>query len=110
MEKYDASGWEAALRKLQFLFGGQVDLTAAVFLIGLREFGEIKRQLNKNEKMDVMHIGVCTLLSRYGYYRYAGRDMDGWPHFERLTRLPPLDSNLQEKLLKEAVSEYLKEL
>lgn len=110
MEKVQQDDWQEAMGKLKFIFGDDIDLTAAVFLVGMRELGEIKRKLTKAEKMDVMHIGVCTLLGRYGYYRFSGVDTDGWPHFERITLLPHLDSTGQEKLLKEALVDYLKEI
>jgi hypothetical protein len=98
------------MTKLRFLFGEDIDLTNVVFLIGLRELGAIKRKLSKAEKMDVMHVGVCTLLSQYGYYKFSGNDLEGWPHYERVTRLPKLDEEGQQKLLKKAVVDYLREV
>ena len=53
-----------------------------------------------------MHVAVCSLLSRRGYYKYAGRDEDGWPHFEMAQELPGGGLMQQERVLKECVIEY----
>jgi len=47
-----------------------------------------------------------VLLKPYGYYRELGRDADGWPHFERVKDLPPLNEKEQERLMKEALLDY----
>lgn len=101
--------WGAALKKMEEHFGQPVDLQAALFLIGVNELGQGPRRLNKDQKVDVMHIAVCALLEPYGYYEFKGKDKDGWPHFERTERLPKLTAEEQEKLMKEAVISYIQE-
>ena len=32
--------------------------------------------------MNLMHVGVCTLLEPLGYYKSIGHDEDGWPHLK----------------------------
>jgi hypothetical protein len=53
------------------------DLNLALLLIGLRELGKIKKKYTKEEKQDLMHVAVCTLLEPEGYYAYVGLDDDG---------------------------------
>lgn len=85
---------------------GMLDLNAIIFLIGVQELGQGAREFKKEEKVNLMHIGICVLLLPFGYYRELGRDADGWPHFERVKDLPPLGAEEQERLMKEAVLAY----
>lgn len=58
------------------------DLNALLFLVGMQELGTVKATFTKEEKQDLLHIAVCSLLSQEGYYSFKGRDADGWPHYE----------------------------
>lgn len=101
--------WLEVERKFELKFGQPLDLQGMLFLIGVNELGHGPRKLNKDQKLDVMHIAVCSLLEPFGYYTYTGRDKEGWPHFERNDRLPKLSPEEQEKLMKEAVINYIRE-
>jgi len=80
-----------------------------LFVIGLQELGKDAAKYTKNEKMDILHIAICTLLMKYGIYKFIGRDEDGWPHFERTMKLPHLKGKEQENLIKDAILEYFQE-
>lgn len=99
--------WKEAIGKLEQIFGEDIDLQAAIFLIGTRELGKGAKKFTKDEKMNIMHLGVCRLLAPYGYYELEGLDQDEWPHYKRVKRLPLLNTLQQDKLMKEAVIEYL---
>lgn len=85
---------------------GALDLNGLLFLIGVQELGQHAREFKKDEKLALMHIGICVVLLPYGYYKELGRDADGWPHFERVLDLPLLGAEEQERLMKEAVLAY----
>lgn len=87
-------------------FGGGLDVQSILFLIGVQELGQGFRKFKKNEKMDLMHIAVCTVLMPSGHYVFKGRDEEGWPHFELKKELPVLSQREQEHLMKEAIIEY----
>ena len=93
-------------KKLEEIFGGGMDEQVILFLIGVQELGRGFRTFSKDEKMNLMHVAICTLLEPYGYYRFDGKDDDGWPHFETLKKLPPLDKREQQDLIKIAIIEY----
>ena len=80
------------------------------FLIGAQELGQGVRSFKKDEKLNVMHIAVCTVLEPYGYYAFDGDDEQGWPHFRLLKKLPPLNQKEQETFMKKAVIEYFESL
>jgi hypothetical protein len=98
--------WINLLQNLTPRFGSDIDLEALIFLIGIQELGKGAVKLTKDQKLDVMHIAICTLLEPYGYYDYKGTDEEGWPHFERTEKLPHLKPEQQTKLMKEAIINY----
>ena len=92
---------------LQERFGKVPDMESILFLIGVNELGRLPRKkFSKEQKQDLMHIAVCTLLSQLGYYELMGRDEDGWPHFKDIEQVPVKGINEQERMLKECVIRY----
>lgn len=98
--------WRELVAQLSKRFDAPLDLNGILFLIGVQELGQHARVFKKDEKLNLMHIAVCVVLTPYGYYRELGRDADGWPHFERVKDLPVLVAEEQERLMKEAVLAY----
>ena len=100
--------WKAVEELLKDRFEKMPDLEGILFLIGVNEFGhEPKRKtFTKEQKQDLMHIAVCTLLSQVGVYQEVGRDEDGWPHFEKTGEVPVTGLMPQEQLLKECIIRY----
>jgi len=87
-------------------FGKKPDLETILFLIGIQELGDIKKKFTKEQKQDLMHIAVCSLLSPSGYYELEGKDEDGWPHFKQLKPMPEMSAIEQENFLKDHVLIY----
>ena len=85
------------------------DLNAVLILIGVQELGRWKKEFTKEEKQDLMHIAVCSLLSRDGYYEFVGRDADGWPHFRIAKAIDFKGEGSQERFLKIKTVEYFRE-
>lgn len=98
--------WWNLEAKLVERFGKKPDMEAILFLIGMQELGEVGRKFSKEQKQDLMHIAVCTLLAPSGYYDLEGRDADGWPHFRQLKAMPALNLIDQENFLKDHVLLY----
>ena len=86
------------------------DLQAILFLIGLQELGSVRTEFSKEEKVDLMHIAVCSLLSRRGIYEFVGRDEEAWPHYQQVSSIDADGVENQEVVLKECIIEYFKEL
>lgn len=99
--------WNSLITRLETVIGKKPkDLNAILFLIGVQELGKGSRLFSKEEKQDLMHIGICKVLSLSGYYELEGLDQDGWPHWRMLKKLPHFDLLEQERLLKMHVIEY----
>ncbi|MEC4048121.1 hypothetical protein OX284_001660 [Flavobacterium sp. SUN046] len=103
--------WERVVQLLsnQFADGELLDLDAIIYLVGLQELGKIKQTFGKDEKVNLMHIGICRLLEPYGYYEFDFFDADGWPHYKVKEELPPLKAGEQTILMKDAVVSYFLE-
>jgi hypothetical protein len=87
-------------------FGKKPDLETILFLIGIQEFGQLKNKFTKEQKQDLMHIAVCSLLTQSGYYELEGKDSDGWPHFKQLKQMPDMDTFQQENFIKDHILLY----
>jgi hypothetical protein len=99
--------WNSLLDDLNDIIGKKPkDLNGVLFLIGVQELGKGTKTFSKEEKQDLMHIGICKVLSLAGYYTLEGHDQEGWPHWKLTKKLPHFDLLEQEKLLKMHVMEY----
>ncbi len=103
-----ASDWEILQKKLKQRFEEEMDVDAILFLIGLQELGKPYKKYKKDEKLEVMHVAICTLLEPFGFYEFKGRDDDGWPHWELKENLPFLEAKHQNKLIIDSIIEYFK--
>lgn len=98
--------WNETVSRISASFGEKLDYAAILFLIGVQELGKDFQNFKKDQKVELMHVGICSLLVPYGYYEFIGRDEDGWPHFERSSNLPPLTPVEQELLVRKAIVKY----
>jgi hypothetical protein len=98
--------WWNLEAKLVERFGKKPDMEAILFLIGMQETNFIKEKITKEQKQDMMHVAVCTILVPSGYYELEGYDKDGWPHFKQLKEMPSLNLIEQENFLKDHILLY----
>jgi hypothetical protein len=98
--------WWNLEAKLAERFGKKPDMEAILFLIGIQEFGEIRKKFSKEQKQDLMHVAVCSLFSQSGYYELQKVDEDGWPHFSQVRPLPEMGMADQENFLKDHILLY----
>ena len=98
--------WWDLERKLMDRFGKKPDVEAILFLIGLQEIGLSQEKISKEQKQDLMHVAICTILSSSDYYTIEGKDQDGWPHFKQLKNLPIMNMIEQEAFLKDHILLY----
>ena len=61
--------WWNLEAKLAEHFGKKPDMEAILFLIGLQETGFISDKISKEQKQDLMHVAICTILSESGYFQ-----------------------------------------
>ena len=98
--------WEYLTATLSERFGMDANMESILMLVGIQELGKIPEQLSKDQKLDVMHIAICTLLEEYGFYSFDGEDEEGWPHWSRVKKIPLLKGEEQDVLIKTALINY----
>lgn len=103
----ETTEWNKVQELVQNRFGEKLDEQTILFIIGLQELGKGMDNYKKEEKLDIIHIGICTVLMPYGYYKFIGNDDEGWPHFKNIKKLPAdLQGESQKKFLREAIVNY----
>jgi hypothetical protein len=99
--------WSQVMDFFEKKFDKKPDLNAILFLIGIRELGELpEKNFTKEEKTYLMHMANCKLFSYSGYYQMNGIDRKGWPVWENLKPLPNLTLFEQENILRQHIIEY----
>lgn len=98
--------WWNLEAKLAERFDKKPDMEAILFLIGMQETGFIKKKITKEQKQDLMHVAICTVLSPSGYYEFERKDEDGWPHFRQLKEHQSMSLPEQENFLKDHILFY----
>jgi len=100
--------WEEIVEKVSDKFGGgeKLDVDSITYLIGIQELGKGFQKYKKEEKINIMHIAICTLLEPFGFYAFDYFDEEGWPHYKILDELPFLKPGEQSILMKEAIVMY----
>jgi hypothetical protein len=110
MERFEER-WKNVEALMAERFGKVPDMEGVLFLVGVNELGMMpqRKKFTKEQKQDLMHIAVCSLLARKGYFEFVDRDEEGWPHYVEVkpVEIPGLLG--QEHLLKECVIEYFEQ-
>lgn len=100
--------WDKLIEFLsdRFSDGADVDVEGVLYLIGLQEYGKPHERFKKEDNVNLIHIGLCTILEPFGHYRFDFYDEQGWPHFELVEPLPNLKPGEQRILVKTAIVDY----
>ncbi len=98
--------WWKLEQKLMERFQKKPDVESVLFMIGIQELGDIQETFTKEQKQDLMHIAICTVLMPSGYYEVSHVDEDGWPHFKQLKSMSSMHAMEQENFLKDHILLY----
>jgi len=100
--------WETLVSLLTERFSETetIDIEGILYLIGIQEFGQIHKRFKKDDNVNIIHIGICSVLEPFGYYEFDYFDDEGWPHFKLVEELPPLKPGEQSVLMKDAIVHY----
>jgi hypothetical protein len=109
MDNVIQNEWKELVRRIELSFGEGIEIESIVLLIGIQELGKGYFKPSKDEKLDLLHIATCKLLEPFGYYKYNGKDADGWPQWKAMTNIPPLKPGEQKELMKKAIIGYFNE-
>lgn len=101
--------WWHLEAKLVERFGKKPDVESVLFLIGMQETGFMQEKITKEQKQDLMHVAVCTVLSSSGFYELERTDEEGWPHFRQTKEIPVMHLIEQENFLKDHILFYFEQ-
>lgn len=99
--------WDDLVAKLEKKFDDEMSLKGILYLIGIQELNFGVKRFSKEEKVNVLHVATCKLLSMYGLYKFDSIDKDGWPHYTELKALKDLSNDDQQNLIKKAIISYI---
>ena len=105
----DIEKWDRLAAWFEKEFKMEADVDAMLFLIGVQELGKGFEEFDKTQKLELIHIGVCSVLMHEGYYRFSHIDSDGWPHYTLLKKLPYVRGQQQSSFIKKHLLTYFGE-
>lgn len=109
MEKTVKEKWFEIRELIQRVFNKTPDLSAVLYVVGMRELGSTQTKFSKEEKVKLMHIATCRVLSTSGHYKLKGVDSKNWPVWELVEKLPNQDILEQEMYLRHHIINYFEE-
>lgn len=100
--------WQQLEAFLEERFEKTPDTQAILYLIGINEYqGRIpKIKFSKEQKQELMHVGLCTLLCIDDYYALSHYDDEGWPHFVAIKNVDAKEFESQDLLIKKLMLKY----
>lgn len=98
--------WIELCERLSEMFGIQVDLNGVLFLVGIRERGLTLQQFTKEEKLNLINLGSCTLYKEMGLTEIIGYDAEGWPLFRQKALSPEIPEERKQKTLQDCALRY----
>jgi hypothetical protein len=96
--------WAKVRAYMETHFGKKPDIQGFLYLIGVNELGFV-REFEKEEKQDLIHIGLCKVLEGE-FYDFTHTDSDGWPHYTCIKPVPEMFIKMQEQTLKSKIVNY----
>ena len=100
--------WKDLCEQLSAMFGIDVDFNGVLFLVGIRERGLTFQKFTKEEKINLINLGSCTLYHEMGLVEITGEDSEGWPVYHQKTLAPSIPEELKLKTLQDCAIRYFK--
>jgi len=101
--------WQKIKNLIFEITGKEASVEAILFLIGQREFGGLRRNYSKEEKVTLMDIALKRIMSITGYYTKVGIDKKGFPVWEKQKDFDQMNPFDQEILIRNHIIEYFKQ-
>ena len=102
--------WKDLCEHLSTMFGIETDLNGVLFLVGIRERGLIFQQFTKEEKLNLIYLGSCTLYQEMGLIESDGKDEEGWPLFRQKALAPVIPEERKIKTLQDCAIRYFQKV
>lgn len=103
---FDRTLWAKFKEVFKQNYGHYPSVISGLFLVGLNQFTSEPKITTKEEKQEVIHVGLCALLSQENIYKFSHFDADGWPHFVVSTDAEQIQIEKQENYIKKLIINY----
>lgn len=87
-------------------YGDYPSTISALFIIGLENIDAPIDTLSKEQKEEVIHVGMCEILCLDHLYEYLGHDEEGWPHYHALDAVNTTNIEKQENYIRNLITRY----
>ena len=88
-------------------FKKKPSLEGILLLIGYQESPQTKTSQSKEEKLDLINLGLLTVLAKLGYFTKKSVSESGWPEFEPSGLSMDQD---RETLVRKGIVAYFREI
>lgn len=102
--------WKDLCEYLSGMFGIEVDLKGVLFLVGIRERGLTFQNFSKEEKLNLINLGSCTLYQEMGLVERSGEDTNGWPIFRQKSLAILIPEERKFKTLQDCAIRYFQKV
>jgi hypothetical protein len=106
----EISNWTELCELLGKQFDLEVDLNGVLFLVGIRERGLTLQPFSKEEKLNLINLGSCTLYLEMGLLEKIGIDAEGWPIFRQKSLAPVIPEERKYKILQDCAVKYFQKV
>lgn len=98
--------WEKVVKLFSNNAKGPISMEGILLLIGIQESSIFKDIYSKEEKIDLIHIGMCNILLKDKYYEFSHHDEEQWIHYKNIKPLPEMNTEEENLFIKEKIIAY----
>lgn len=102
--------WETLTDKISIQFNTVVNFEFVLFLIGIQYRGCGFKDFSRNEKLDLINLARCLMLSNAGFLKQVEEAAGEWPKFEQNGSMEVLPQGEQNKVIKSEIIKYFNNL
>jgi len=106
IDEFDRVGWAKLKEEFKSNYGEFPSVISLLFLIGMEHTPVFGVELTKEQKQEVIHVGLCAMLVKEGVYTLDHHDEDGWPHYKATEKSETINIEKQENYIKQLLINY----
>lgn len=106
IDEFNRVGWARLKEEFKSNYGDYPSVISLLFIIGMEHAPVLGDDLSKEQKQEVIHVGLCSLLEKEGLYSFSHHDDDGWPHYTSTDKSQTINVEKQENYIKQLLINY----
>jgi hypothetical protein len=105
-DEKDKAQYSLVCESIKNQFEIEPTLESILFLIGIQELGIGLQDYDRDEKMDLIHLGTLKVLSLFGFYKETIRERNNWPIYQQNETMEIPSGEDQENFIKKGIIQY----